>query len=423
MSIDKEILFSLVRKKCPDPEALWLSELLIFHDCTNNPVIRGNDKLARRIPPHKTLFHAPKGKGLPIGNLNSQFFANVYLNALDQFVKHTLKCRYYLRYCDDFVLLADNRTLLQEWEDVIKNFLTTELALKLNSKARKLQPVNNGVNFLGYIVRGDYLLVRKRVIGNLREKLAAYDKILVSEKGEWRIYNFDQGELNNVFATFTSYLGHFKHADSFKLVMAVWQRYSFLSRYFKLDLDNMKIQRKYVVPGNFRMVRQQYGYFQKMFAEDIVFFQVGRFFEFYHAASKQIAGLLNLYPLKKNCRDARYGFPVRYLIRYLRRALDNGKSVVVILEGKYLTKIKERKIWRRYECNPVDNVHIDMRNKIFKGDIVEILMRKGPSRKDKIIQIIDQSGESLSFAQPGSKVTIFLNSDCLPNDLIRRQRV
>jgi hypothetical protein len=353
MSMDKEILFSLVQRKCKDEEALWLAELLIFHDCTNNPVMRGDGRLARRIPPHKTLFHAPKGKGLPIGNLNSQFFANVYLNALDQFVKHTLKCRFYLRYCDDFVLLSDDRAQLEEWEQEIQIFLANSLALDLNSKARNLQPVSNGVNFLGYIIRGDYLLVRRRVIGNLREKLAAYDKILVSAEGEWRIYDFDREEPGNLFATFTSYLGHFKHADSFKLIKAVWQRHSFLSRYFKLDFDNIKIQRKYVVPGNFRTVRQQYGYFQKMFAGDIVFFQVGRFFEFYYGASKQVAGLLNLSPLKKNRRDARCGFPVRYLIRYLRRALDNGKSVVVVLEGKYLTKIKKREIWRRYECNSV----------------------------------------------------------------------
>lgn len=369
MSIDKEILFSQVRKKCPDPEALWLSKLLIYHDCTNNPVIRGNNKLALRIPPHKTLFYAPKGKGLPIGNLNSQFFANIYLNALDQFVKHILKCRHYLRYCDDFVLLADNRDQLKEWEQAIRDFLKIELALKLNSKARKLQPVSNGINFLGYIVRRDYLLIRRRVIGNLREKLAAYEKKLVLEDGRWRVYDFDREELENLFATLTSYLGHFRHADSFKLVKAIWQRYSFLSRYFKLDLKNIKLQRKYVVPDNFRTVRQQYGYFQNMFAGDIIFFQVGRFFEFYQAPSKQIAGLLNLYPLKENRRDARYGFPVRYLIRYLQRALDNGKSVLVILEGKYLTKIKERKIWRRYECNSVKIKEVTCCRRKYAGNI------------------------------------------------------
>jgi hypothetical protein len=62
-----------------------------------------------RIPAHKTLRAAPPDTGLPIGNLNSQFFANVYLNGLDQFVKHELRCRQYLRYCDDFVLLARSR--------------------------------------------------------------------------------------------------------------------------------------------------------------------------------------------------------------------------------------------------------------------------------------------------------------------------
>lgn len=352
MSMDKEVLFSLVRKKCPDEEALWFAELLIFHDCTNNPVMRGDGRLALRIPPHKTLLCSQR-KGTAHRQPESQFFANVCLNALDQFVKHTLKCRYYLRYCDDFVLLSDDRAQLEEWEQKIKIFLANSLALDLNSKARKLRPVSNGVNFLGYIIRGDYLLVRRRVIGNLREKLAAYDKILVSAEGKWRIYDFDRGELDNLFATFTSYLGHFKHADSFKLVKAVWQRHSFLSRYFKLDFDNMKIQRKYVVPGNFQTVRKQYGYFQKLFAGDIIFFQVGRFFEFYHDSSKRVAELLNLAPLKQNRRNTRFGFPVRYMIRYLRQALDNGKNVLVILEESYLTKIKERKIWRRYECNSV----------------------------------------------------------------------
>ncbi|MEA2083534.1 MAG: hypothetical protein U9O82_04700 [Thermodesulfobacteriota bacterium] len=79
-----------------------------------------------------------------------------------------LKCRYYLRYCDDFVLLSDNREQLQAWEAAIRDFLVIDLALNFNKKARRLQPVNNGVNFLGYIIRADYLLVRKRVIGNLR---------------------------------------------------------------------------------------------------------------------------------------------------------------------------------------------------------------------------------------------------------------
>jgi putative protease len=71
------------------------------------------------------------------------------------------------------------------------------------------------------------------------------------------------------------------------------------------------------------------------------------------------------------------------------------------------------------ETSGPQNVNIDVRNKVFKGDAVEVLTKKGPSRKDRINQIIDQNGKPLSFAQPGSSVTIFLNSDYLPNDLIR----
>ena len=76
---------------------------------------KGDPRLADRLPAQKTLFRAPPGKGLPIGNLNSQFFATVYLNALDQFVKHELKCRWYLRYCDDFVRVVESAAQLSNW--------------------------------------------------------------------------------------------------------------------------------------------------------------------------------------------------------------------------------------------------------------------------------------------------------------------
>ena len=95
-------------------------------------MLKGDPKWLGRIPAHKTLFGTGPGKGLPIGNLNSQFFANVYLNALDQFVKHTLKCSHYLRYCDDFVLLAEGREQLVEWRQRIRCFLRERLHLQLN---------------------------------------------------------------------------------------------------------------------------------------------------------------------------------------------------------------------------------------------------------------------------------------------------
>lgn len=84
-----------------------------------------------------------------------------------------------VRYCDDFVLVANSRDELLGWEARIGEFLCQELRLELNAKRRRLAPVGNGIDFLGYIVRREYLLVRRRVVGNLRARLAGDEKRLV----------------------------------------------------------------------------------------------------------------------------------------------------------------------------------------------------------------------------------------------------
>ena len=160
--------------------ALWLAEKLVFYDCTNEPELRGDPRMLDRLPPHKTLIRAPPGTGLPIAKLNSQFFANVYLNALDQFVRHALKCRWYLRYCDDFVLVAESATQLAAWKTRIEDFLAEQRRLQLHPVRARLPPVSDGVDFLGYIVRPFHLLVRRRVLGQLREALRRSERALVA---------------------------------------------------------------------------------------------------------------------------------------------------------------------------------------------------------------------------------------------------
>ncbi len=102
-SIDKHILFALFRQRIESEVLLELLFKIVFHDCTENYVFKGDQRMLSRIPAQKSLFGSGGDKGLPIGNLTSQFFANVYLNELDQFVKHHLRCRFYLRYVDDFI--------------------------------------------------------------------------------------------------------------------------------------------------------------------------------------------------------------------------------------------------------------------------------------------------------------------------------
>ncbi len=160
MNIDKEILFNLVKAQVKDPDVLWLAEKTIFWDCTKDYIQRGDPKMHNKIPDNKTLFGKNNLRGLPIGNLTSQYFANIYLNELDQFVKHSLKAQHYLRYVDDFVILSPYPDDLKQFKYRIENFLLSRLKLTLHPKRQKLMPVSSGIDFLGYIVRQDYTLVR-----------------------------------------------------------------------------------------------------------------------------------------------------------------------------------------------------------------------------------------------------------------------
>jgi len=154
----------------PGAHALALRSLC--HKLLANKVAaRVRDPVAAAlVPPHKRLANAAPGCGLPVGNLSSQFFANVYLNALDQFVKHTLKCRHYVRYVDDFVLLADDADQLRVWQTQIDAFLANTLALRCK-EAVILQPLCQGVDFLGYRVFAGHRRVRPRVVAHCRAKL------------------------------------------------------------------------------------------------------------------------------------------------------------------------------------------------------------------------------------------------------------
>jgi RNA-directed DNA polymerase len=196
VEINKNILLEIVRRQTDVEQMLWLAETIIRNDPTQNCRITRGENLLSQIPAHKTLFKAPKHKGLPIGNLTSQFFANLYLNELDQYVKRVLKCRWYVRYMDDMVLLAEHIEQLGEWMVKIERFLAERLDLRLHPTKRLIGPVSNGIDFVGYIIRPAYLLVRKRIIGNLRRKI-------------WT------GQIDR--KRWSSYQGHFKFAQTKRL--------------------------------------------------------------------------------------------------------------------------------------------------------------------------------------------------------------
>jgi len=214
VSLKKDILLELIKKQVKNPEILWLAKRIIFHDPTTNYYLKGDPSLFALIPDHKSLFKVPPNQGLPIGNLTSQFFANVYLNELDQFVKHILKVKYYLRYVDDLVLLSSNKEQLKTWRNQINEFLLSKLKLNIHPKKQVLQDINKGVNFVGFIVKPNYVLMRRRAVANLKQKLWRFNKnsnVLI------------ELEIKQILAAVNSYYGQFKHAQTFNLRQKLWQ--------------------------------------------------------------------------------------------------------------------------------------------------------------------------------------------------------
>lgn len=181
----------------------------------------GNDADRAHVPPHKRLENASPGCGLAIGNLSSQFFANVYLDALDQYVKHQMRAPRYLRYVDDFVLVHRDREQLQAWQVSIAQFLRERLRLELKADI-KLKPLSAGCDFLGYLNYPSHRTVRRRVIGNLRQTLASWSKVHLRD-GQPRRRAREQ--LQSIVA---SYAGHFSHANSYRVRLQIGRRFPWL---------------------------------------------------------------------------------------------------------------------------------------------------------------------------------------------------
>jgi len=216
-NLDKQILFWQLAKDIESSRLkeyaniLWLAYKIIFHDPTTNYTFQGNPKHLDMLPNHKTLFKIPKNKGLPIGNLTSQFFANIYMNPFDHFVKRELKIKKYIRYVDDFVLFDSSKERLLYCKSQIESYLKRELKLTLREDS-KLKRVTQGVDFLGYVVRPDYTLVRKRVISNYKQKKAKYLDRYEREKGKMQLE-----EIKKFLSVQASFVAHCKYANSFNL--------------------------------------------------------------------------------------------------------------------------------------------------------------------------------------------------------------
>jgi RNA-directed DNA polymerase len=212
MSINRDILYELaaksvmkskIRNEEESAELLWLMHNVIFHSPALNYTLRGKRELFSLIPDHKSLLKQKENKGLPIGNYSSQFFANVYLNELDQFIKRELKCRHYIRYVDDFILISPDKQKLLEWKNKISVFVSKKLDIAISEKKTAIQPVKKGIDWVGYFLKPDSVYSRRQVFKRYKDKLF---RIAIGKR---------KTSLQYLQSMHNSYSGHFEFKGKF----------------------------------------------------------------------------------------------------------------------------------------------------------------------------------------------------------------
>ena len=196
-SINHRILLDILRRTVADEDTIDLLRTIISSE---NQVGELPDGFAA------DSFWGDDECGLPIGNLTSQMFANIYLNELDQYCKHKLKTHYYIRYMDDIIILSDSKEYLHDVKRAAEWFLNNELGLRLNKKTA-IRPISMGIEFVGYNVWPTHIKMRKKSVLKMKRRL-----------GEVQ-YLYKKGliEYDEIKAIVASYFGLMKHCNSYNL--------------------------------------------------------------------------------------------------------------------------------------------------------------------------------------------------------------
>ncbi len=184
-SIDQEILIKILQEYILDENILKLLEDVI-----------GSFSSRRN-----------KGVGLPLGNLTSQLFVNIYMNKFDQFVKHKLKEKYYIRYADDFVILSEDKRALEDLTEEIKEFLWNKLKLELHPNKVSIKTFSSGIDFLGMVNFPDHKILRTKTKKRMFNKVFKNKKLLQKEMIFEEKFN----------QSLQSYLGNLKHCSGYKI--------------------------------------------------------------------------------------------------------------------------------------------------------------------------------------------------------------
>lgn len=196
----------------------WLTEVIVMLDPRENCIIVGDKENWEGLDPAKSMLHLEDGLGLPIGNLTSQLFSNVYLNPFDQFMKRELKCRYYGRYVDDAIIVSHDKEWLLSLVPRIQAYLKAELGLELHMGKLHISEVHHGIEFLGSYIRPYRTYASRKTLERMEKKIA-----LLDFTKPWK-----------VLRSVNSYLGIFQHTASYRIRRRIFMR----EEYLKIGIFN-----------------------------------------------------------------------------------------------------------------------------------------------------------------------------------------
>ena len=199
-SVDHKVMMQIIGRKIKDKKALWLIRKILDNHNSKNTC-----------------------KGMPIGNLTSQLFANIYLNELDYFVKHKFRAKHYIRYMDDFVILHKYNETLLRWKWQISKFLKI-IKLELHPEKSRIFPLHRGVNFLGYRIFYHYKLLKKSNLGILERRLRRFKEL------------YDRNEISyeKIIESLESWMAYARYGNTYNL------RKNIMGRFNSLFIAKMK---------------------------------------------------------------------------------------------------------------------------------------------------------------------------------------
>lgn len=219
MSISRKLLFEMVKKVLIKPNksydfdlglVMYLIEKTIFNDPTVNCRRKGKLKDWDGLPRKKSLFNSKKYYGMPIGNLTSQLFGNVFLNNFDQYMKRELNIKYYARYVDDILIVHEDNQFLKELLVKMKTYLEQHNKLKLHPRKIYLQHYTKGVGFIGAFIKPRRIYIQNRTKGHFYKAIHLINQTVEQKQ-------LSREEAQKMISTLNSYLGIMKHYHTYNI--------------------------------------------------------------------------------------------------------------------------------------------------------------------------------------------------------------